>query len=223
MDTEQKAIYEVFGYVRRSQKELQKSSNHLLFQTIPALVTSIIISYYFSTGSFEIAGDGVDIHDDNYMILKKKKGSSWDNSSYTLPVPSTTKKICKWDLKIHNALKYEPKGSYISLGISSGVVTGQQFIYGKGVKYGYAGWNGHSTDNAFHWFKSYGEPYGISDTVSVELDLINKQVIFYKNEQSQGVAHSNIKQGEDIEYRLAISMCHVNTKIELLNYSERYK
>ena len=225
------AMFTVSGYVRRYEKQISKSNSNsnALFQHIPPLVTSVIISFYFVPTYFEIAGDLCAISEDTKMIEKvlSDRYNGWDNASYTTSVSSIMKKICKWDLKIHKAKRYSLlgcDGCWVSLGISSSAVTDKQFVVGvDGVRYGYAGWNGYKLCAKNTWTVKYGKPYKEGDVVSIELDCIKGVIIFYNNYESQGIAYKDIKQDDDTEYRVAISMYEDLSKIEITNYSERFE
>ena len=216
----------VGGYVREHAEGMQTLRNydHALFQNIPPLVASIIVQFYFINVHFDIAGKGVTISDDGLCITIDH--GTWENSTYSTPILSTLKKICKWDLKIHNAGSFGSDGSYLMVGISPSIHTDSYFIGGlKGPRYGYAGWNGRKNDETSPqiWSGQYGDPYQKGDTVSIELDLMNGKIIFYKNGKSQGVAYENIQQDDNIEYRLAISMGSTFSKIEMIDYCERFQ
>ena len=211
------AQFTVSGYVRQHQKETKgfQQYNHKLFQNIPPLVTSIVFGYYFMNGYFEIAGYGVGISENGWSIAICH--GDWNNSTYSVPILSTLKRICTWKFKIHG-------GSGLMIGISSSIQTDQQFIKGsKGVRYGYCGWNGNKLDSDHEWSDSYGDSYTKGDTLTVQLDLINGKITFYKNGKSQGVAYENIQQDVNTEYRLAISMGDRNSNIEMTNYDERFQ
>ena len=210
------ATFTVGGYVREHMIESQRSQNcYSLFQNVPSLVTSMIIKYYFVNGHFEILYKHVKISEDR-LIIEQDVNGGWNHS---IPILSTLKKICKWDLKIHKAQRHD-RGSYLMIGISQCAVTdAKDTIFG--ARYIYAGWNGNKANAGRNGKNSYGQPYAENDIVSVELDLIKRAITFYKNGKSQGVAYENIEQNDGIEYRLAVSLV-TKAKIEIINYVELY-
>ena len=123
-------------------------------------------------------------------------------------------------MKIHSAKQYSSNGCYVIIGASIGPYPTDQC---NGCKYGYVGWDGCKFNVRKRSMSHYGEPYKKGDVVTIEIDLINGQIIFYKNDKSQGVAYDAIEQGIDVYYRLGVSMCEDNVKIEMIEYSERYQ
>ena len=65
--------------------------------------------------------------------------------------------------------------------------------------------------------ESYGEGFGKGDVVSVQLDLIRDQIIFSKNDKTQGIAYDHVIKGKNVNYALAISM-HTKATIEIFDY-----
>ena len=207
----------VFGYVRNTESTMKRSPC-VLFQNIPGSLWSIIY-YYFANYYFEIAGADIVISDDQRFITKHAQlNSGWDNASYTSPILSTVQTVCKWDIKIHHVLKYGAIGSYMAMGITSGVITNKQLIHAGEYIYGYAGWNGMKLDSEHRWYGDYGKGYYIGDAISVELDLIKGHVSFYKNGKSQGI--QKIHQSPDIQYRLAMSVHEKESKIEIVRFTQ---
>ena len=207
------ARFTVGGYVREHMIESQRLQNYYsLFQNVPSLVTSMIIKYYFVHGHFEILYKHVKISEDR-LIIEQDVNGVWNHS---IPILSTLKMICKWDLKIHKAQRHD-RGSYLMIGISQCADKDVPF----GARYIYAGWNGNKANAGRNGKNSYGQPYAENDIVSVELDLIKRAITFYKNGKSQGVAYEKIKQDDGIEYRLAVALV-TKAKIEIINYVELY-
>eukprot|EP01084_Bolivina_argentea_P203415 347443_1 len=215
--------YTVFGYIRQLDKVL-KSSDCALFQNIPESIILTCIEYYQIGDYFEFAGDCVEISDDKTTIVKLND-ASWSNSSYGTYISSIGNSICKWDIKIHKAKPYQVNGSYLALGISSGMSLDTSFIRikSKGYHYGYGGWQGVTLKTSHCWGKEYGEPYGTNDVVSIELNLKNRTVTFYKNQQNQGVAYTDVRIDHSIGYRLAVSMYAKGTSVEILKFRETFR
>merc|ERR1712037_708594 len=111
-------------------------------------------------------------------------------------IGSKSKKICKWKIKVNKSC-----GSMI-IGISSDWTSHDGFYsntasstYGYGC-YGMKYKNGKSDEYSSYWKK------GI--VVGIKLDLKQRIIEFYKNEQSQGIAFENIDIDDDLSYKLAI-------------------
>ena len=92
MDLKEIATQTVQGYVRNA-KELFRSSKHVLFQNMPPLIPSIIISYYLIPAYFELNGKDVEISEDT-RVITYKEGDGWDNTTYSFSVSSVQRKIC---------------------------------------------------------------------------------------------------------------------------------
>ena len=222
----EKQLIVACGFIRRIEKSLA-TFLYDLFKTTPAPVVQIIISYYVARRYFDIAGEGCELADDQRTVIKTCD-NGWCNSSYSSAISSLSNKCVKWDVLIQNQ-GWKPdndnlnkKGSYISLGISSGVTVGMQFVHGKGYKYGYAGWCRKKLNRVHKWIVPYTDKfYGEGDIVSIELDLRNQKITFYVNYITQGIAYKSIQRGKDIEYRLAVSMYGKGAKIEIIDYTEK--
>eukprot|EP01084_Bolivina_argentea_P203414 347442_1 len=157
--------------------------------------------------------------------IHKAKPYQVNGSYLALGISSIGNSICKWDIKIHKAKPYQVNGSYLALGISSGMSLDTSFIRikSKGYHYGYGGWQGVTLKTSHCWGKEYGEPYGTNDVVSIELNLKNRTVTFYKNQQNQGVAYTDVRIDHSIGYRLAVSMYAKGTSVEILKFRETFR
>ena len=66
--------------------------------------------------------------------------------------------------------------------------------------------------------RSYAEELGNAKTkIKMELNLKKGQLIYYKNGKSFGVA-SQIRKGEDIEYKMAVTLHWPGAKFKLINF-----
>jgi len=59
--------------------------------------------------------------------------------------------------------------------------------------------------------KSYGEPYGTGDIITVELDFDKKSIEFYKNEVSLGIAYKNV----DVPVFPVVRLIGIDTSVRL--------
>ena len=62
----------------------------------------------------------------------------------------------------------------------------------------------------------YGDAYKSGDIVKIKLDLIKREISFYRNNINQGVAFK-VKCGNDINYRFAISQLYKGNSITMIN------
>ena len=52
----------------------------------------------------------------------------------------------------------------------------------------------------------------------MELNLSIKELIYYVNSESYGVAFNDIKKDSDIKYKLALSLYFVDVSIQLIKF-----
>ena len=62
--------------------------------------------------------------------------------------------------------------------------------------------------------------YDIDFVIVMELDLKMKTLSFGLSEQSLKPAFENIKCGEDIQYKMAVSFENKDSKVQLIKYEE---
>ena len=205
----------VHGYNRRITHTLAGCN---LFENIPPIINSLCILYYLNPEYFAIAGKGVQLSTDK-MTISSTKDTPFGNTSYGLQFISSTEAVkCRWSIKVNETLTRK-----MTIGISSNDEFDKAYTRWRRIgtytgykHYGYNGYVGCIT--SINGATKYGQEYGKNDVVHVELDLLNKEVTFYKNEVSQGVAFNNIAIGESIKYRLAIQMSDENTSLTLIKF-----
>ena len=108
----------------------------------------------------------------------------------------------KWQIKCTN----NSSGGGM-IGVSGQNSYQQSFFSGANKQSGYSYYSASGTYyNQANG--SYGQGFNNGDTITLELDLINKQISYWKNNTFEGIAYQNINcnNGNDgIKYRLALS------------------
>ena len=111
---------------------------------------------------------------------------------------------------------------YLLIGITSNyTITAHSFSYRGGntsYNYCYQGYDGKKGASSI--YKQYGDKFEEGDIISVELNTVNGALTFYKNFVSQGVAW-NVKQADDISYKLAACMWRRNDSISIIKLESK--
>ena len=216
----------ISGYNKTISKNL---SHHNLFQHIPLMIHSLCILYYFIPEHFEIEGLYA-------KISKDKKSVTWTNNDYEsttygfMKISSLESNIkCRWSIYVNNG--QNRNGSMISIGISSNNEYNKDYTawrmdqYNK-LKlyshYAYNGWAGYTTSNHGVGNQTEAQSFFKGDTIDCVLDLKHKKVTFYKNGLDQNNAFTDIDIGNNIVYRLAISMGSKNNKVTIVKFKKEY-
>ena len=245
IDTDSK--FAVSGYIREQHLRL-RSSQHVLFQHVPIAISSLCTFYYHSNDYFhskfineeytKILNNGktlkqlVDVNAEPSAM----KGCTSFGSAL---VPSISKSICKWDIKINKLTD-----GTIICGVSSKPYDTNDFFHWKWdkdqfqnnqesdtklkaidcskfnrVSYGYGDSGqyiryGQNFNHGTSWFNE-------GDIVSVCLNLQNRTLRFDVNNK-QTVTFENIEISHDIDYRLAIVMYEANESISIYKFTQSF-
>ena len=70
--------------------------------------------------------------------------------------------------------------------------------------------------------KEYGKDVVNGDIICMELDLKDCNVSFYVNNENQGIAFKNVEIGEDIDYRLIVSLAVNGTSVSIIKFTQQY-
>ena len=154
---------------------------------------------------------------DGKTLTKGQGFSAWNDTSYgTISIPSTSKCICEWSIRIN-------KGNNIRLGVSIGpkipnyccFTSHYENNYGYSIRNGFKIRSGRNVDK-----RKYASPCQQGDVIKIRLDLINFEISFYKNNINQGIAFTKIKHGGNINYFLAVSMRKANWSLTLQDFKK---
>ena len=94
----------------------------------------------------------------------------------------------------------------------------------KGINYIYYSdlfWSYKFVDNVRNDNKQrYGRKYMNRDKVSVLLDLKQRIIRFFINDENQGIAYENIQIGNNIRYRMFVSLFFADNSVSILGFSQ---
>ena len=209
--------YGVYGWVRKAEQELK-------LQHVPMMISSIIILYFRDDEIFHVIGDDLQLSGNKKIITKKQNDFDWNNNAFGITIiPSTNKIKCEWELNInHCGDRYQG----IIAGISSHHESpNKDFEKTKdGIEYAV---NCHSRGHKFSYFDrdhDWIDGGFVDETInklSIELDLINKQVAFSMNNNNESIAKMSVKIKENLSYRLMVSIQGINDSAEIVDFNRQ--
>eukprot|EP01084_Bolivina_argentea_P207670 354279_1 len=186
--------------------------------SLPQIIQNICIEYMFPTEVFmDVTDTDVDeeyfkyfkLSDDKLTITKIKEGElMYDpfNVFGENMINTDSNVMYRWDIKIENLNLKCGQSSYFVIGITN-----------ANTKYQDGPFLGDFNAISYIWTQSgmiassaniqgndYSKPYGEGDIVGIELNTQLKQLIFYKNNESQGIAFNEVETGCNKQYRIAI-------------------
>ena len=169
----------MYGWVREAERDLKLSN-------VPNMISCICIMYLREDEIFQyLSDDGkIKLSADKKIATLKKGYMNFLNVFGIVEVASMNKAIYQWDLKMTLTIEYHNQ---------YGVVVDHIVYILQGMQKYSRSW------------KRYGASF-MKDKVSINLDLKKKEIRFLVNDQDQGIAYQNIKTGEDIKYRLVVSL-----------------
>ena len=202
----------VYGWLRKAQNELKIDS-------IAPLISVWCVLYADNHEIFEFIGKAVIISDDQKCISSGSESDGFvklKNHNYgTIQIPSMSNTVCQWDIRI----KKKRKRVSMFVGISSIITPNPtQAMWEDGGYYYLIHDSCYKYNDSMRWIK-YNDDEKIEqgDTVSVHLDLNQKQVRYFVNDEDLGVAYYNIVTREDVTYRLMVSLSAF-VEVEILNF-----
>ena len=193
----------VNGWIREAEREISVGY-------IPHMIRSICILYFRDDEIFAVVvNEKITTLSKNKKIATVTKRLDLVNLFGFMKIPSMKDIVCRWDIKIHNV----PSADDIDC-VGIGVVVHHKEddlsdLHTASYQYDNDGSTGPGC--------RYGvESASINDVMSVELDLCNEQVHFFKNNSKQRT-FGNVKRGKDMIYRLMVEI-YDKTCIEILNF-----
>ena len=109
------------------------------------------------------------------------------------------------------------------VGISSNISNVKKRFFCDRSDGNYAYWGDQGSIYSKSKSKTYGKRYGTGDTLIVELDLTEKQLKFYVNDEYQGIAVKHLPSKSNLDYRLAVTMYREGHQISMKNFEKKYK
>ncbi len=240
--TKKKQIADYNPFVNYLDVEIHKRTRNILCgfirrntSNLPEGIIKFILLYYYDDEYFDIYTEDIVLSPDRKTVLDKGS-DDWHNTIYGKhSILSTEAKICKWYLKLGKSQMFygvapgsHPYKWIIDIGICSDFDLKMKCYtleYGESTKfYSYHSKqciNSHQDPNKYI---DYGERwYRPGDTICIELNLVEKIIKFHLNGQDQGVAFENVECGDDIYYKLAVTIYHKFTQLTIVKYDEIYQ
>ena len=191
----------IFGWVRRVEQSLRSDA------FIPDMILVIFAKYYYDPECFIVYPPAIDKHfectTNRLLVTKLTPCESWPPSSHYCNVygkqiieTENNRNTYKWDLVIINAATYPSA----LIGISSSMGSNFQ---GRRFK---------SEPTPNYYCFGDGAKFSTGDIITIQLNLKERTFGFYKNDKYYFIS-SQVKVGQNIKYRLAISMCSRNQSI----------
>ena len=216
------AKYTVYGWLRNMEK---------LFDIINlplSEIAAICILYFFDPEMFKNIAKCIKSSEDKKLITKITHREAWHNSSYgSIEIDSESDIICQWDLKISNE---NGADGGIVVGIASKEASDayiwKSLAASDDYMYLFGNWGGRHDGRLVHnqdygTFKSTERRYINNGKISICLNLKLRQLSFSVDDVDQGIAFKNIKKGENINYRLMVSMSHQNSSVEIIQFWQK--
>ena len=243
LQVDNKSKHTVFGYVRSEHGSLFKSTPYAVFQNFPISISSIVTLYYHTPEflnviscikDISVSKDGKHI----YRMLEWTKSPLLkiccdDNNNYgSIIIPSTNKSISRWDIKIINLPN--DKMYYGLIGISSNKKPSrrEQAYYPTSPSYPFYTYLFGRNRLKYHrkllnrdygpGIDENGKRFKNGDVISMKLDLKRRQLSYYKNHKCIGIAFDHIDIGEDINYRLSITVATKAVDLSIERFTEHF-
>lgn len=209
----------VFGFVRQCQSLLPDHTENAYY-TIPSLAFYLCLSYFHSAYlDKNNRGKYMKVNEESNSVSIDKGEEGTHVTDWSM---GNTIYGNQW-LRSNSNMKYEyeleithihPSYSDVYIGISSKDVTIQDYVNDNVsedcIYYAQTNWGStytnHNSNDKSH--KAYsGKPYTKSgDILRLMINFKEKTVKLSVNNDEEGACFTNIKIGDDIEYKLAISI-----------------
>ena len=209
----------VSGYCRDTARKVK------IDQIIPDLVLHICMLFYFQQEFIATIGEGDEEEDHNFEISEDKRtvgliDGCWGTLYGNIIIDSLSQIICRWNIKILRKQK-ESRWNYASslyIGLCGDVQSDTFLEYDFNLPYHSFCANGNGLMYSDSKLKANDERYTKweeNDMVGIKLDLKQRNVEYFVNDKSVGIIFKNVPIGENIKYRLAITMNQDGEKIQI--------
>ena len=208
----------VFGFVK-DMHSLILSEN--VYYNIPSLVISWCLLYFHQNEYFTTADDthpevGVEINESGNIATTKE---GWTQQIFgVLEISGREDLKYIWEIKIING-KRENWYNYIHIGLTYQSLKDNENNQDgdKSITfYGYDA-DGLTCAGSVTYYQ-YGEKYGCNDIISMELNVKDRTLQFYKNNESQGIAYDNLKFDKDMVYKMTVAMSSKGNSVQLIQF-----
>ena len=203
--------------------ELEKN----LSLNVPDLITFICLFYYYQFEYFTLHGPRIQLNAQNNIATVIDEEFDDTHTVYgNIAIDCNEKVICEWKIKI---LKFN-SNDFIYFGIDSSNKSkaDEDFSNTSLVDYVYYAFgtdsNTYSNGNAHrvfgykHW-NHEGAKLEVADTVTIELDTMNKKLKFLINDNDLKIEYCDQELIlKDQVYHLAIALSENGATVELVNF-----
>ena len=231
--------YIVFGYIHCCEKEYIHS-----LPAIPSLIAYICLAFYYHKEYFINACEDIIISKDKRTITKIKNNKNVDNTSYlNQRITSNSNEIVKWIFKINHIapmIRYRvsrPNNHYRPpRRVTFGLVSSQTmdidtfiskpefrpcyFINTTNSRVG-GGTITILKEGSSHYNKRI-EPrvsWDKYDWISIILNTRNGSLSVAKNNESAIKVVEDMVQGDDIKYKMGVSLCNIDDSVTLEEFT----
>ena len=212
-----KTKYAVHGWLRKNQQLLQ-------LPNIPNMITAIAVLFYAQHEIFEF-------YDRTNIELSRNKNSitalahGIGQFAFGInTISSTAACKCKWDLNI-----IHHDGIILDIGICSISESDMESAVKSGrpglgifrcVYYAFDGayklWKNESDEGIkLEYFRGNLPALTSGDKLSINLDLIERELRFIVNGEDKGVGFKGIQHGKDIKYKLVVKLWQKGSVVEI--------
>lgn len=198
----------VFGWIKSLENVLPNHNNQ--HYIIPELVKCWCLLYFHDKEYFVTTDDDIDINEAGNIATVTGNWSQQIFGHLSIDLNSNLKWI--WTIKIING-ELKHWYNYIHIGITAKGDDGNVEFYGYDAY-------GIKPDGSN--FTTYGEKYGNNDTIKMELNMYDKNLTFYKNDESQGIAYHHINFKDNLEYKMTVSLSSKGNCVELIAFDKVY-
>lgn len=220
----------VFGYIHCLEKNLS-------LQSVPSLIIYICLAFYYQKEYFMQSCDDIKVSNNKQTITKTQNDRSFNNKSYLNQwIESNCSQIVKWIFKINHiraAIRHtitRPNNHYDPPRfVSFSLMSNNHCMNGRYPKPCYmiktegrfGGTisilkTGNSVFNVRIKPSVYWDKY---DWISIILNTKNGTISVAKNDESPIVIVKNLEQGNDIKYRMCVSLCNIDDSVSLEYFS----
>ncbi len=200
----------VFGYIRKMENILS------LFSTVPIIIIHICLVYYYDDEYFiksDCNNTGIIVSNDRKSFMNSTHKFDWIPTIYGYTqVESTENQIAKWTFKIagYVAIFFLSKHNHQ---IPSNCVTTTVRPY-----YGFSNYWKWRCDELTNTSECFQVNLDLYDSFTVILNTQQKTIGLILSDNNTECIFENIKIGQDIKYKLAITMPRHGSTIKLIDF-----
>ena len=211
----------ISGYFRIN-KSILLPTEYKLFRDIPPLILSLCCIYSIMESfckvdaSLTLSNNNMVIRGSSNLYGERARTTKWNCAYGQLNIPSDSNKHYRWDFEIKKFTNSSL--TQFVVGIASTRNFNEPYHRNKfDANYAYKPDEAVTTSKYKKSF-NYGSKNEYINTVSMELNLKTKELIYFVNNTHQGVAY-NVEYNNEISYCLAISIAD-DIQVKLLRCTQ---